>query len=243
MGSGSSSSRHVGNVQVISPRVEAGKHEASETVLDSSPLHDVGHGTIHYRYKLPEHSVHDYSINEKNKIPTGYFFHPKLKDFSESADASNEDAKKFIKVVKGPISDENKNVFYISGIGVGGNVSAVPKSLGALQDGQANKRIFGHKYYALTNAANHIQDISPELNDTVGEISLSSDTEVTVAVNETCSVKELKSLLSHHFIIPVSILHILGCSIDELADDTLIIDGISNCSVSSETISVTLSVV
>lgn len=243
MGSGSSSRRREGNLEVISPRVEANNDERSEIVLDSAPLHDVGHGAIHYRYKLPENSVHEYSSDEKNKIPTGYFYHPKVKDFSESADLNNEDGRKFIKVVKAPISDENKNVFYISAIGLDGNVSAVPKSLWAgIKDNEGSKRIFGHKYYSLTNVVNHTQDVSPKLN-TVGEFSMSSDAEISVAVKDTCSIKELKKLISNHYIIPVSILHILGNTNEELADDTFIIDGISNCIFSSEIISVTLSVV
>lgn len=241
MGSGSSSGRHARSVEVISPRVQNDKHGGSEAVLDSAPLHNVGHGNIHYRYKLPEDSVHDYSTDEKNNIATGYFFHPKLKDFSESNDASNEDARKFIKVVKSPIRDENKNVFYISGIGFDGNVSAVPKALSTLHNGQTNKRLYGHKYYVMTNAVNINQDTSPQRNP-VGEFSVKSDIEVSVSVNETCSVKELKRLISHQYIIPVSILHILGSSNEELADDTLILDGISNCTASSEIISVSLSV-
>ena len=98
MGS-SASSQSPARSGVVSPRVEIAKDGQQDVVLDSNPLSDVGHGTIHYRYEKPEHSVHDLPGCNKENIPTGYFFHPKLQDYSDAEYAQNEEARKFVREV------------------------------------------------------------------------------------------------------------------------------------------------
>lgn len=46
-------------------------------MLDSPALIDLGHGTV--RYRLPDEKRE----HENTKVKTGYFYHPRLDDFSE----------------------------------------------------------------------------------------------------------------------------------------------------------------
>ena len=46
-------------------------------MLDSPALIDLGHGTV--RYRLPDEKREQ----ENTKVKTGYFYHPRLDDFSE----------------------------------------------------------------------------------------------------------------------------------------------------------------
>lgn len=46
-------------------------------MLDSPALIDLGHGTV--RYRLPDENREQ----ENTKVKTGYFYHPRLDDFSE----------------------------------------------------------------------------------------------------------------------------------------------------------------
>lgn len=46
-------------------------------MLDSPALIDLGHGTV--RYRLPDEKREQ----ENMKVKTGYFYHPRLDDFSE----------------------------------------------------------------------------------------------------------------------------------------------------------------
>ena len=46
-------------------------------MLDSPALIDLGHGTV--RYRLPDEKREQENI----KVKTGYFYHPRLDDFSE----------------------------------------------------------------------------------------------------------------------------------------------------------------
>ena len=46
-------------------------------MLDSPALIDLGHGTVRYRH--PDEK----GEQDNNKVKTGYFYHPRLDDFSE----------------------------------------------------------------------------------------------------------------------------------------------------------------
>ena len=46
-------------------------------MLDSPALIDLGHGTV--RYRMPDEKRE----RENTKVKTGYFYHPRLDDFSE----------------------------------------------------------------------------------------------------------------------------------------------------------------
>ena len=48
-----------------------------QLMLDSPALIDLGHGTV--RYRLPDEKREQ----ENMKVKTGYFYHPRLDDFSE----------------------------------------------------------------------------------------------------------------------------------------------------------------
>lgn len=239
MGSGASSTSRDSNLQIISPRLEIPQKGDKEIVLDSVPLSDVGHGTIHYRYQLPEQSVHDNESYSTEEVPTGYFFHPKLKDYSDLTVAADKDARKFIKVVQAPPSDQNKNVFFISGIGLDGNVTNVPKSLISDHD---TKRQFGHEYFTVSESVCDVSDATNILPRNVGDIIEISNVKIVIAVNKTLPVKEIKRFLSLHMIIPKSVIHILSSSSEELEDDVTMVDIVSVGFFSSEIAFVTLSV-
>jgi hypothetical protein len=49
----------------------------SKLTLDSPALLELGHGTI--RYRLPDEKT----LEQDNKVKTGYFYHPRLDDYSE----------------------------------------------------------------------------------------------------------------------------------------------------------------
>ncbi|XP_077972725.1 uncharacterized protein LOC144427412 [Styela clava] len=185
--------------EVFSPRLEMTKKGPKNNILDSVPLSDVGAGTIHYRYNRPGPSVHDPpDLNEKD-IRTGYFFHPKLSDYSELGDPTHEEAYKFIRVASGPKRSQNQNVYYVTGIGFQGTNDDLPPTLIK----ETNKRVYGHKYFKM--AKEPIDGDIVTFNDEVFE---ASDKVVLLHMLSLCTVKDVKRKLGHHFLCPLGIVHV-----------------------------------
>ena len=57
-----------------------------DVVIDAPALVDLGHGTV--RYRKPEEKLDHYITNKEgqaaDKLKTGYFYHTRLEDYSES---------------------------------------------------------------------------------------------------------------------------------------------------------------
>jgi hypothetical protein len=81
-----------------------------ETKLECPVLVDLSHGTIRHRH---EEIVRE---DEKSKqVKIGYFYHPRMNDFSEDATMTYEDNNRLKYVFKGPIKDSGKKLYYIYG--------------------------------------------------------------------------------------------------------------------------------
>jgi len=81
-----------------------------ETKLECPVLVDLRHGTIRHRH---EEIVKE---DEKSKeVKIGYFYHPRLNDFSEDAIMTYEDNNRLKYVFKGPTKDSGKKLYYIYG--------------------------------------------------------------------------------------------------------------------------------
>jgi len=82
-----------------------------ETYLECPVLVDLDHGTIRHR--------HEEKLRDENNVekPTkvGYFYHPKLNDFSEDAIMSCGDNNRLKYVFEGPTKDLGKKLYYIYG--------------------------------------------------------------------------------------------------------------------------------
>lgn len=81
-----------------------------ETKLECPVLVDLGHGTIRHRH---EEIVREDERSKEVKI--GYFYHPRLNDFSEDANMTYEDNNRLKYVFKGPSKDSGKRLYYIYG--------------------------------------------------------------------------------------------------------------------------------
>jgi len=87
-----------------------------ETQLECPVLVDLEHGTIRHRHEdrlLDEHNLHNSTENTNAPIKVGYFYHPKLTDFSEDALSSGNNRLKY--VFTGPSKAKGKKLYYIYG--------------------------------------------------------------------------------------------------------------------------------
>jgi hypothetical protein len=78
-----------------------------ETYVECPVLVDLDHGTIRHRHE---------EVNEADGTKKiGYFYHPKLNDFSEDAILSCGDNNRLKYVFQGPPKDAGKRLYYIYG--------------------------------------------------------------------------------------------------------------------------------
>lgn len=119
MGTGSSVQPKIGVLP--NPRMQYASERTKKTkkdyVIGAPVLIDLKHGSIRYRYAddgLAKKKEQPFEGDPKQK-KGHYFYHPRLNDFSEKASTDREDPQKFLYVMKGPASAQNKKVFYIYG--------------------------------------------------------------------------------------------------------------------------------
>jgi len=79
-----------------------------DTYLECPVLVDLDHGTIRHRHE-------EVNEAEKGSKKIGYFYHPKLNDFSEEAIVSGDDNNRLKYVFKGPSKDLGQRLYYIYG--------------------------------------------------------------------------------------------------------------------------------
>lgn len=101
---------------------ERRKKNKKEYQIGAPVLIDLKHGSIRYRYldgEGPPSKKKEQPFEGDPKQKKGhYFYHPRLNDFSEKASVDREDPQKFLYVMKGPASAQNKKVFYVYGRGL-----------------------------------------------------------------------------------------------------------------------------
>lgn len=212
MGSGASKSASPG-VEVISPRVQnvgKKKKDQGKVVLDSSPLGDVGPGTIRYRYQQADSVA---NIEKNENVQLGYFYHPKLKDYSELGNPDEEESYKFVRVMKGPNNMLNKNVFYACGVGFDGSKERIPP---VLTEGKGG-RIYGHKYFNVT----FVEDQEDDENF-IQDVGIAGN-EIRIKILKSLKMIDVKRKAGNHLICPVGIIH-LNSGEKELSDDDLVCD-------------------
>lgn len=127
MGTGSSVQPKQGvlaNPRVVYADQLSKKAKSKQYVIDAPVLMDLKHGSIRYRETVEDNEPKNKS--QKTEVPFEgeekrkkghYFYHPRLNDFSERASTEKEEPHKFIYVVKGPASAQQKKVFYVYGKG------------------------------------------------------------------------------------------------------------------------------
>jgi len=81
-----------------------------ETYLECPVLVDLDHGTIRHRQEET-----DKGGNEESNKKVGYFYHPKLNDFSEDAILNAGENNRLKYVFQGPQKDTGKRLYYIYG--------------------------------------------------------------------------------------------------------------------------------
>lgn len=146
MGTGSSVQPKQGvlaNPRVVYAEQLAKKSKKKDYAIDAPVLIDLKHGSIRYRYAEDENEPKNKSKKievpfegEEKKKKGHYFYHPRLNDFSEKASVDKEEAHKFMYVVKGPASAQQKKVFYVYGKGWGATDGKVVKPTATREMGQ-----------------------------------------------------------------------------------------------------------
>ncbi|XP_074611518.1 uncharacterized protein LOC141866011 [Acropora palmata] len=214
MGAGASSGRR-GSV-LVSPRAEtmSTKNENGQLMLDSPALIDLNHGTVRYRHpdeKREEDNAH---------VKTGYFYHPRLDDFSEDAEVRPEDSFKFHYVFKGPKKDGNqKKLYYVYGTHLSAKDEGIKQEpyrpVGKGYNWPESYRKANNLYYELTFPEQGEEDYedtdsvmsgadSPELAD-----SAIDKENLRIVLSEMESVDSLKMRMALRLLIPAVNFHIL----------------------------------
>ncbi|XP_068728237.1 uncharacterized protein [Montipora capricornis] len=214
MGAGASASRQ-GSV-LISPRAEAfsKNNENGQLMLDSPALIDLGHGTVRYRHP-DEKTEQDHS-----RVKTGYFYHPRLDDFSEDAEVRPEDGFKFHYVFKGPRKDgKQKKLYYVYGTHLSAKDEGIKQEpyrpVGKGYNWPESYRKANNLYYELTFPEQGEEDFadtdsvvtgtdSPELADSVVDKE-----NLRIVLGEMETVDSLKMRMSLRLLIPAVNFHVL----------------------------------
>ncbi|KAL3870045.1 hypothetical protein ACJMK2_042662 [Sinanodonta woodiana] len=95
--------------------------------IDAPVLVDFQHGSVRYRYgqyegapsQKAKRKERTFEGEEEMTEKRHYFYHPRLKDFSENASEKKEDEFKFLYVTKGPARAKQKKLYYVYGKGWG----------------------------------------------------------------------------------------------------------------------------
>ncbi|CAH3029674.1 unnamed protein product [Porites evermanni] len=216
MGSGASANRR-GSV-VISPRAEAitKLKENGQLMLDSPALIDLGHGTVRYRHPDEKRE------KDNTKVKTGYFYHPRLDDFSEDAEVRPDDSFKFHYVFKGPKKDGKvKRLYYVYGTHLSAKDEGIKQEpyrpVGKGYNWPESYRKANNLYYELTfpEQGEGEEDFtdsdsvitgadSPELADSVPDKD-----NMRIVLEEMETVDSLKMRMSLRLLIPSVNFHIL----------------------------------
>merc|ERR1712096_179338 len=91
------------------------KIATKETELECPILVDLDHGTIRHRHE--EHALpgDNQGSGQENTTKIGYFYHPRLNDFSEDALMTYSENNRLKYVFHGPPKDTGKKLYYIYG--------------------------------------------------------------------------------------------------------------------------------
>ncbi|KAK3609165.1 hypothetical protein CHS0354_011351 [Potamilus streckersoni] len=89
--------------------------------IDAPVLVDFQHGSVRYRYgqyagaptQKAKRKERTFEGEEEKTEKRHYFYHPRLKDFSENASEKKEDEFKFLYVAKGPARAKQKMLYYV----------------------------------------------------------------------------------------------------------------------------------
>lgn len=212
MGTAASANRR--GSHLISPRAEALTKANGQLMLDSPALIDLGHGTV--RYRLPDEKREQENI----KVKTGYFYHPRLDDFSEDAEVRPEDSFKFHYVFKGPKKDGKvKRLYYVYGTSLLAKDEGIKQEphrpVGKGYNWPESYRKANNLYYEMTFADQGEEDFtdtdsvmtgadSPELTDSVPDKD-----KLRIVLGEMETVDSLKMRMALRLLIPAVNFHIL----------------------------------
>jgi len=216
MGTGASANRR--SSVMISPRAEAMTklNEDGQLTLDSPALIDLGHGTVRYRHP-------DENREQSNtKVKTGYFYHPRLDDFSEDAEVRPEDSFKFHYVFKGPKKDgKEKKLYYVYGTRLSAKDEGIKQEpyrpVGKGYNWPESYRKANNLYYELTFP--DVDEGEEDLTDTDSVMTGADSPELAesipdkenmrIVLGEMETVDSLKMRMALRLLIPAVNFHIL----------------------------------
>lgn len=212
----------------------SGKNGDHDRILSvhSPALLDLGHGTVRHRNIAKIQTNPDVPTKTK----TGYFYHPKLDDYSEDAVVNPEDAFKFYYVFKGPKKDQSKKLYYVYGTNMNSKDAGIKhesyKPQGKGYNWPESFRKANNLYYELIFLE---QDpITPQYAD-----SISLDSDITFDSGNTGSTQskemirmvlenddnaeEIKRKLAVRLLVPAINIHIIFNK-TELSNEDIIAD-------------------
>lgn len=227
---------------VISPRVEAFAKTDEPVLLDSPVLLDLSHGTVRYRLpderakvkkaKPPEktRTAEQQSKGEKSedtkqgdeaasKVKTGYFYHPRLADYSEDAEIPLGEQFKFYYVFKGPPRTKNKKLYYVYGTSQDAKDEGIrheeyrPKGKG--YDWPESYRKANSLYYDLTFLGPDEEGFLDSDSDGESQVSGTTDytneldkSNIKLKLHDTDTAESVKNRLTLRLLIPVINIHL-----------------------------------
>ncbi|XP_070563822.1 uncharacterized protein [Ptychodera flava] len=226
MGSGASKNPTVG--LPMSPRVEFAEKNAPKgaqpLLIDTPALIDLGHGTVRYRV-----GQGDERKPEPKKAKAGYFYHPRLDDYSEEASEQPEDTFKYNYVYKAPLKARGKKLFYVYGIGMNSMDQAKmvkkpyyrPKGKGYLWPSSFRKS--NHVYYEITFVEQEadLLDSDSDGEDIADESEEKITDNIRFNLKEDDTVEKLKKRISVRLLVPVLNVH-LSHRETELSNDDIV---------------------
>ncbi|XP_002742064.1 uncharacterized protein LOC100369744 [Saccoglossus kowalevskii] len=226
MGSGASKTQNVGFP--MSPRAEFAEKHAPKgeqaLMIDTPALIDLGHGTVRYRRE-------DNPSIQPDKLRAGYFYHPRLDDYSEEARKRAEDNFKYRYVYKGPKRANDKRLFYVYGVGLKSKDQAKmvkkpyyrPKGHGYIWPSSFRKSNHVYCELCFVKQEAELSDSESEGEDLtdIEESGTKTVDNMRFSMKDVDTVESLKRRISVRLLIAVSNIHISYNEL-ELSNDEII---------------------
>ncbi|XP_065657915.1 uncharacterized protein LOC100211598 isoform X2 [Hydra vulgaris] len=189
---------------------------AKETLVECPILVDFGHGTIRHRHIEASLALQSEESHNK-KVKLGYFYHPRLSDFSEDASYTGSETNRLKYVFKGPSKDKDQHLYYIYGTKISDkdysfiNNGYKPKGIGF--DWPETYRHANHSYYdaKFTNEENESLFPLNVKDDSIFDeeiVDFQKDV-ILMRVLTTENVGGVIEKISLHKLIPSAMIHIM----------------------------------
>lgn len=220
-----------------------------ETLLECPILVDLDHGTVRHR-----HEERDNNEEEEDKVKIGYFYHPRLNDFSEDALMTQSENNRLKYVFKGPLKDTGKKLYYIYGTKVSDKDEGIHhdqyKPQGKGYNWPQSYRKANNLYYDVIfpqkDDNGDTTDVQPEELDDTSSVSsgitadmLTQKDEIGLKLRHSETVGDVVERISLQLLIPSSNIHLM-VNKKELKNNEVLADFIPDSMKRTTLFSVTL---